>query len=63
MPIVLPAQRWDAWLDPTGNDAAAALDTLQPLRADDLHAIAVSTHVNNARNDDPRCMEGLQPAC
>jgi putative SOS response-associated peptidase YedK len=61
MPIVLSPAHWDAWLDPHNNDAAVALDTLRPLHAQDLHAIAVSTHVNNARNDDPRCMEGIRP--
>ena len=60
MPIVVPVQGWDAWLDPTNIDPHAALASLQPIDARALRAIAVSTHVNNARNDDSRCMEGLQ---
>ena len=62
MPIVLAADYWDAWLDPDNTDASSALDILQPLHADGLQTVAVSTHVNNARNDDPRCLEGLEPA-
>ena len=60
MPIVVPEQRWDAWLDPANNNATAALEVLQPAATSALRPIAVSAHVNNARNDDPNCMSGLQ---
>jgi putative SOS response-associated peptidase YedK len=60
MPIVVPMQRWESWLNPTNHDPNAALNVLQPIDALALRATAVSSHVNNARNDDPRCMEELQ---
>lgn len=60
MPIVVPPERWDQWLDTENRDAVSALEILQPLNAEALQSVAVSTHVNNARNDDSRCMQGLQ---
>jgi putative SOS response-associated peptidase YedK len=60
MPLIVAPPLWDQWLDPQSNDAHTALGLLHPLHADGLHATAVSSHVNNARNDDPRCLEPLQ---
>ncbi|MFT5449952.1 MAG: putative SOS response-associated peptidase YedK [Gammaproteobacteria bacterium] len=60
MPIIAAPTEWDQWLDPKNDNAQAALDGLHPLHADALHAIAVSSHVNNARHDEPLCLEPLQ---
>ncbi|HEY8042330.1 MAG TPA: SOS response-associated peptidase [Polyangiaceae bacterium] len=53
MPLVLERDAWDRWLDPQVDDVR---DLLTP-RAPDLVAHAVSTHVNDPRHDDARCME------
>lgn len=53
MPLMLPADRWDAWLDPSRTDP----DELRPLLAapppGSLRAYPVSTAVSDARNNGP----------
>ena len=46
------------WLDPaTPSDDLTPL--LDPMLAVDVDAVPVSSHVNNARNKDPRCVEPI----
>jgi putative SOS response-associated peptidase YedK len=52
MPVVLPPEDWEAWLDP-GGDVSGLLVPRPPC----LVAVAVSTYVNDPRHDDPRCFE------
>lgn len=54
MPVILPPERFDAWLDPD----ARYKDLLEP-DADELELVPVSSHVNDYKNDDPRCAEPL----
>jgi putative SOS response-associated peptidase YedK len=56
MPVILPRDRYDAWLDPEaeGEELAALL---VPYPGDDLEAYPVSRFVNSPGNDDPRCIE------
>ena len=58
MPVILDPADFERWLSPdlAVNDALALL-TPAPDSAVDFHA--VSRHVNNARNDDPGCIEPL----
>ncbi len=59
MPVVLPAETWDLWLDPGASDVAALLSPPVP----ELVAQAVSTYVNDPKHDDPRCLEpAIEPA-
>jgi len=56
MPLIIEREAWDRWLDPVPLDPAA----LAPLLAEgspSLIAYPVSTHVNDPRHDDPRCLE------
>jgi putative SOS response-associated peptidase YedK len=53
MPIVLPSQAWDQWLDRNERRPAAALALLANPVSDDLVWHPVSTDVNNVRNDRP----------
>lgn len=57
-PVMLSPEDAKAWLDPT-----VATDELTNLFASalpmPLHAIPVSTHVNNARHTDERCMSAI----
>ena len=50
MPVVVRPERFDAWL--SGEDIP-----LGPFPADAMVAAAVSSRVNDPRNDDPRCIE------
>jgi putative SOS response-associated peptidase YedK len=59
MPVILPKDSWDRWLGAT--DAPAVLDLLRPLPAEAMAKYPVSRHVNNPRNDDPRCLERADP--
>jgi putative SOS response-associated peptidase YedK len=60
-PMTVPADRWDVWLDP-GSSTAGLLDLLRPAVAGRLAATAVSTAVNNVRNNGPDLLERLTPA-
>jgi putative SOS response-associated peptidase YedK len=58
MPIVLPPDVWDRWLDPALTDPGALAPLLVPSEPDlALVAYAVSSRVNDPRNDDPSCLE------
>ena len=50
MPVILPPETWDAWL--AGEEVPLA-----PYPADAMTAHPVSTLVNRAANEDPRCVE------
>lgn len=55
MPVILPRESYAQWL------AEPAQDLLKPWAGPALEAFKVSRHVNNARNDDPDCLEPLVP--
>jgi putative SOS response-associated peptidase YedK len=61
MPLVLERADWKRWLDPAQTDADALAPLLLP-RAPALVAYPVSTHVNDPRHDDPKCLEPTEPA-
>lgn len=53
-PVMLSMDGARAWLDPDNGDFAGLLGSGIP---DALDAVPVSSHVNNARHKDPRCIE------
>jgi putative SOS response-associated peptidase YedK len=55
MPFILDGGDLECWLDPARG--AEVLQTLRPCPAEALTAIAVGTHVNSPRNNDPACLE------
>lgn len=57
MPIILPPDAWDTWLDPRMCDRGSLEALLVPYPADRMAARPVSRRVNNVRNDDPGCLE------
>ncbi len=57
MPVILAAEDRDAWLDPAPSSAESLTALLRPAPADELTAQTVDRHVNNARHDDPACIE------
>ena len=60
MPVILDEANYEVWLDPDLEDR----DVLQPLMksysSEEMKFEPVSTRVNNARNDDPACLEVQQ---
>jgi putative SOS response-associated peptidase YedK len=59
MPVIAPAEAWEAWLDPAQVDPERALAVLTPGAPGQLEAVPVSRFVNDARHDEPRCTAPL----
>ncbi len=55
MPVVLPSEHYDYWLDPTMQDVARAVSLLKPFDSKLMKRYPVSTRVNLVANDDPEC--------
>ncbi|MDP1587592.1 MAG: SOS response-associated peptidase [Prosthecobacter sp.] len=51
MPVILPPECWDAWLDPEYSDATDLQAMLVPYPSDEMRAYPVSTRVNSPRNE------------
>ena len=61
MPVVIPRDRWAAWLDPTPRDPGELQALLQPSDDLSLAAYPVPPLVNNVRNDGPELVAPLAP--
>ena len=59
MPVIIPAERHDDWLDPGQVTAGALEGLLVPWSRGGLAVRAVSRRVNNARNEGPELVEPL----
>ena len=59
MPAVLTAERWAAWLDPSNADLASLTEVLDGGPPELLTMQAVSTEVNNVRNNRPDLIEAV----
>jgi len=53
MPVSLPPEVWDSWLDRDLRDPEAAISLLQPIAPDAIMAHRVSLKVNSVRNNTP----------
>ena len=60
MPVILPPETWDLWLDPDADDRDALLGLLRPAAPDVMTQYRVSTLVNSVRNNTPECIEPLR---
>ncbi len=59
MPVILNANDFDCWLDPSVKDAARLQSLLVPLASEAMVAYPVSRRVNSPAHDDPSCLEPL----
>ncbi|WP_077059032.1 SOS response-associated peptidase [Streptomyces sp. MP131-18] len=59
MPLALPPERWDAWLDPARTDADAIRPLLAPPPPGHFRAHPVPTAVSNVRNNGPDLVREL----
>ena len=57
MPVILHADDYDAWLDPSNDSTDALQDLLAPLEDDPMEITRISTQVNSVRNDKPDLLE------
>jgi putative SOS response-associated peptidase YedK len=66
MPVVVPPEAFDLWLDCAKVDATTASALIAPAPEGLFEAYPVSTHVNRVANDDPKLVEplvaGAEPA-
>ncbi len=56
MPVILPRNMYDRWLDPAEKRAGVLDDLFQPYPASTMKAYEVSTLVNSPANDRPECI-------
>ena len=57
MPVILPPDDYDLWLDPEFQGREKLLSMLRPYPAAELMAFPVSTIVNSPRNENPACVQ------
>ena len=62
MPVILPPDSYDLWLDPGLTDVAAIAEMLKPFDDAAMDKYPVSTRVNTVQNDDAACAERTQHA-
>jgi putative SOS response-associated peptidase YedK len=59
MPVILPPDHAEMWLDRSFKETATLEKLLRPSPAEEIEAYKVSTAVNNARHDAPDCMDAI----
>lgn len=57
MPVILPSEDYELWLDPDVNEPDLLLPLLAPYPVEDMEAYPVSRRVNSPSNDEPGCVE------
>jgi putative SOS response-associated peptidase YedK len=57
MPVILAPDDYSVWLDTAVTDIEPLQALLERPLSGELAADPITTHVNNPRNDDPRCLE------
>ncbi len=60
MPVILPPEFYDHWLDPQITDPDELQALLRPFPAEQMAMTAVEPIVNSPVHDDPRCIEPLR---
>ena len=60
MPVVVPPEAFDLWLDCANVDAETAAALIAPARDDVLEAYEISTAVNRVANDNPALIEPVR---
>ena len=59
MPVIIHPEDFDLWLDPSLQDGRHVQHLLRPYEDEAMDAYAVSTAVNNPRNEQPECIEPI----
>lgn len=64
MPVILPKENEDLWLDRSVTDTDLVTSILQPYANDNMQAHYVPPMVGNVRNNAPECIDELcEPNC
>jgi putative SOS response-associated peptidase YedK len=53
MPVIVPAEAHDFWLDPRNTDVSVLQALLKPFEAGEMHAVQVSKLVNDPHHNSP----------
>jgi putative SOS response-associated peptidase YedK len=61
MPVTLPREVWDPWLDRSMRDQETALGLINATDPDELMEHLVSSRVNSVRNNDSKLREPVEP--
>jgi hypothetical protein len=61
MPVIVPPEGFDLWLDGATVDATTAAALIQPAPDNLLEAYEISTAVNRTANDNPKLLEPVVP--
>ena len=56
LPVILNPGDFDKWLDPTQHEPQPLQALLRPFRSEKMKAFAISTYVNNPRNQGTACV-------
>lgn len=59
MPVILPPENYDAWLDPEFNGKEILKTPLRPHPESEMEAFEVSKEVNNPKNENPELIKPL----
>jgi putative SOS response-associated peptidase YedK len=59
MPVVLPRDAWDTWLDPEVRAKDQLMNLLGPPEAKGWEAVPVSRRINNPANDDAEAVDQI----
>ena len=62
MPVIVPPNAFDLWLDGANVDATTAAALIQPAPDNLLEAYEISTAVNRTANDNPKLLEPVVPS-
>jgi putative SOS response-associated peptidase YedK len=60
MPVILAAEHFDFWLEPTNDDTTGLQKLLTPFTDEGFEALAVSREVNNPSNDYPEVLDPIE---
>ncbi len=60
MPVILGSEAQKLWLDPNMKNTETLEGLLEPFPADELHAYAVSSLVNNPAHDNEDCIKEIE---
>jgi len=56
MPVILPREDWDTWLNPAEQESAKLRPILKPYPAEEMEILPVNPVVNNSRHEGPDCL-------
>ena len=59
MPVILPPEVYEIWLDPDVREKEHLLSLLAPYPPGDMEAYPVSRRVNSPSNNEPSCVESV----